>query len=386
MIVLMACCNRIPKTLELAGSLEVKTHLRRWLALCVASLFLTTSPLWGQPGMGPLPIGVTEAREALVRGVVSLPGSVEARTAGIVASEVEGLVTEVVARAGEKVSRGDTLVRLRRETLEIELRGAEADLAEAAARLALATQNRERLAGLFDTGVISRQDYDAAETEAAAWTGRKARAEATAAQLRDRLDRSRVRAPFSGVVIREHCDVGEWIAVGGPVVELVDTSRLEAVANVPEQYFGGISVGDSATVRVTSIPDLEAAGKVTAVIPSADSEARTFPVKVAFDNPGDRMATGMLVTIDLPQGVARSSILIPKDALVTQGKQKSVFVIEGEPGAETATPRPVTTGAGEGEWIAVDGVSAGERVVTRGNERLFPGMPLQIESIEYPAP
>ena len=336
--------------------------------------------------MGPAPIGVTVALEVEMRGLVTLPGTVEARTGGTVASEVEGVVVEVVARAGDRVKRGDTLIRLRRETLEIELRGAKAELAEAEARLDLARRSRERLNGLFDSGVVSRQQLDDAEAENAAWAGRQASAAAAVARIEDQLKRSRVHAPFSGTVTAEHRDVGEWISVGGAVVDLVDTSRLEVIVNVPEQHYGGVTRGDTTTVRITSLPDLDTEGKVAAVIPSADSNARTFPVRVEIENPGDRIAAGMLAEVGLPQGSPETSILVPKDAIVTQGRGRSVFVVEGEPGQETATPRPVTTGVGRGLWVAVTGVEAGERVVTRGNERLFPGVPLQVETVDYPEP
>lgn len=357
----------------------------RWL-LVTAGILCASPPILAQPGMGPTPVGVTRAREALVRSIVTVPGTVEAQTSGTVASEVEGLVVEIVARAGDRVAKGDTLVRMRRTTLEIDLRGARASLSEAEARLELANRNRDRIRGLFEAGVVSRQELDDAEAEATAWNGRQASAAASVARLEDRLDRSRIRAPYSGTVVREHCEVGEWITVGGRVVDLVDTSRLEVVVNIPEQRFGGISVGDEAVVRVTSLPDFEATGVVSAVIPSADAGARTFPVKVKLENAEDRVAAGMLATVGLLQGDATAGTLVPKDAVVRQGNQSIVFVVSETDGQVTAAQRPVRTGAAQGAWVSVMGVEPGERVVTLGNERLFPNVPLQVDEVEYPEP
>ena len=110
---------------------------------------------------------------------------------------------------------------------------------------------------------------------------------------------------------------------------------------------------------------------VRAVVPRADPRSRTFPVKVVIPNPGGDIGVGMLATVRLPVGEATSAVMVPKDALVDGVQGSSVYVIGGD---DTVRPVSVTTGGSQGAWIAVSGgVSPGDRVVTRGNERLRPG-------------
>ncbi len=355
--------------------------------LCLAAFAGGAAAQWG-----PTRVGVTEARSAPVQAAVYLPGSVESRTSAVVASEVSGVVAQLGAREGTFVQRGATLVRLRSEVVLRDRDAAEAQLAEAQARLELAERALQRSMELRDSGVISAQTFDDAETEVGAWQGRADQAKALIARLTTQIDNSVVRAPFAGVVVREHCELGEWVDAGGPVVEMVDPRRLEVVVNVPEQSFSGARIGSSASVLIESLPGLDVEGKITAIIPRADPQSRTFPVKIEIDNPDGKIGAGMSATVIFPSGEPREATVVPKDAVVSQGPQRVVYRVEdGPPDEEGKTSPvaalvPVTMGAGVGEWVEVSGVEPGDSVITRGNERLMPGGPVIPEPVEYAAP
>ena len=343
-------------------------------------------------GWGPAKVGVTAARSAPVQEVVRLAGSVETRTRALVAATVPGLVVEQLAREGDFVRRGTTLVRLLRETLERELEAAQAQLAEARARLDLAQRARTRSRELQASGVISQQQFDGAESEADAWQGRVDQATAEIARLEVVVERSRVRAPFSGIVVREHCQLGEWVATGGPVAEMIDLRNLEVVVNVPQRHFSALREGMQAMVSFDSLPELDVEGTVTAIIPVADAETRAFPVKISIDNNNQRIAIGMSAAVTLPSGQPRQATVVPKDALVSDGQQRLVYRVDpgppGEDGARSwvATAVPVAVGAGIGEWVEVSMITAGDQVITRGNERLLPGAAITTEPTEYDDP
>jgi len=346
-------------------------------------MLATARPLAAQPGQGPAPVGWTEAREHQIRRSVTLSGTVEARRTSVVASEVAGLVVELAVREGDAVRRGQPLVRLRLENLELRMKARQADLVEAQARLELAERTRERRQELFESDVISRERLDDAATELAAWQGRVASLEAEIAQVQDDLERSVVRAPFTGVVVEEHTQVGEWIPVGGPVVALLDVEELEVELDVPERYFARLEPGSPARVTLESLPGTEISGKIGAIIPQADRQSRTFPVKVRFSNRQQRVAVGMLAQVAFPVGEPEPAVLIPKDAVVRSGSRETVYrVTDGR-----VEPVTVTTGAATGPWIAVEGpVHPGDRIVTRGNERLRPGQEIQGKPVAYEPP
>jgi RND family efflux transporter MFP subunit len=349
--------------------------------LAVAGV-LAALPLAAQPGQGPVPVGVTAARSHEMQRSVRLSGNVEARRSSVVASEVEGLVVTLAAREGDFVRRGQTLVELRRRPQELRLEARQAALAEAEARLQLARHTLERSKELFTSEVISRQTLDDAVSELAAWQGRVESLKAEIAQVEDDLERSAVRAPFSGVVVEEHTQVGEWIATGGPVVEMLDVEELEVVLEVPERYFADLRPGTSGRVSFEALPGLVLTGEIGAVIPRADRQARTFPVKVRFPNREHRVAVGMLAQVELPVGEVSPATVVPKDAVVRRGPQELVYRVTGGGTVETVEVR---TGSGDGAWIAVEGpVEPGDRVVTRGNERLRPGQTVEATPVEYP--
>lgn len=333
-----------------------------------------------------MPVGVTEAREAPVASTVSLTGSVISRTNALVASEIAGLVTALEVREGHRVKRGAPIARLRRDNLSLRLDAARAQHRESEARLALAQSSLTRSKELFEAGVISRQAFDNAVSESGAWQGRVDQAKAEIGRLEDDLARSVVRAPFTGVVVSEHCQVGAWLSIGSPVVEMIDLDALEVVVALPERHYAKTRLGATAKVTFSALPDLSIDGTVAALIPRADPQARTFPAKVRISNPSGRIGVGMLATVVLFTGDDSPKTLVPKDAVVRNGANQIVYVVETAGGGNVARLRPVTVGAGIGSWIEVSGVTSGESVITRGNERIMPDMPVTPETVEYTSP
>jgi RND family efflux transporter MFP subunit len=289
----------------------------------------------------------------------------------LVASEVQGLVVELLAREGRSVSRGEALASLRRRPLELRLRAAEAELKEARARRELAATTLERARDLREDLVVSQQDLDDALAEYAAWEGRVERLEATIEDFREDLERSTIRAPFDGVVVAEHVEVGEWVDQGDPVVELVALDRLEVLVNVPERYFAGLSVGEAATLRFEALGGVTLTGHIKAIVPRADPEARSFPVRISLAPEGHAVGVGMLAEVTLAAGESYPAVVVPKDAVVQDGRKTFLFVILEDGTVERRDVRP---GGAAGDRIAIpEALRAGERVVVRGNERLLPG-------------
>ncbi len=352
------------------------------LALLV---LLAAAPTLAQPGgNGPSPVRYTEAIRGEVRPTLELTGTVDSRRTSVVASEVAGKVVSREVREGDRVGRGAPLVRLRRENLRLALESAQAGLEEAVARLEQAETNLARAQQLFEDEVVSRQTLDDALSEQEAWRARVGRLRAEMRQLEDDLERSVIRSPFAGVVVEERTAEGEWLSPGSPVAVVMDTQELEVTVEVPERRVAGVKPGTPVEVTLEAMGGRSVSGSVRAVVPRADPRSRTFPVKVRLPNPGGDIGVGMLATVRLPVGEPTSAVMVPKDALVDGAQGSSVYVI-GED--DTVRPVSVTTGGAEGAWIAVTGgVSAGDRVVTRGNERLRPGARVAGDPLAYDPP
>lgn len=337
---------------------------------------------------GPLSrVSYTEVRQHRVAKRIELPGTVEAPRSSRVAAEVEGVVSRVEAREGQHVKKGAPLVALGTEHVELEIERARADLREAQARLALAKAGLDRAARLHEEEVLSRQQADDARFEHQAWRGRADRLEAEIARLSLDLERAAVKAPFAGVVVMESVELGEWVAKGATVMELVSPYVLEVRVDVPETYFDSLGPGGEAEIRFGSLPHLEVEGTIVSLVPQANASSRTFPLKIRVANPEGRIGVGMLAQVSLPAGAARASTIVPKDAVITRGAQRFVYRLEEEPEGHTVELVPVETGAGFGDWVEIEGpLSPTAKVVTRGNERLRPGERVLAQPLAYPAP
>jgi RND family efflux transporter MFP subunit len=345
------------------------------------AVFVTT-PSWGlAQGRPPSPVRYTEAAAHSVRRDIRLPGTVEAKTSSLVASEVEGLVEGLKAHEGQTVRKGQTLVELRRTHLELDLSAAQAELREAEARLKQAKQNLNRSQELFDSQVLSQGQLDDARYEFDAWTGRSEQLDADIARINLDIERSTVKAPFAGIVVAERTDIGEWVGKGQPVVELMSLYELEVRVEVPERHFRELNPGATATVGFEALPGYEVTGRVSSIVPRASSQARTFPIKIKISNKEGRIGAGMLAEVAFPVGESYQATVVPKDAVITRGDRRFVYLITGE---DTVDMVPVSTGAGVGQWVEVEGsIQPGAKVVTRGNERLSPGQRVQGELLEY---
>ena len=363
------------------------THSARPRALAIALILLLLSA-----GLGPVPaqemppqtVRYTEAREVPVRRTIELPGSVEARYLSEVASEVSGRVEALLGREGKTFTRGEPVVRLNADQLEITRRAYVAQLKEAEARLELAERTLQRSRELFDDDVLPRQNLDNAVSEFHAWQGRVEQFTAQLASVDLDLERSTIRAPFAGTVVAEHVELGEWVAAGSAVLSLLSLADLEVRVEVPERYYSSLDAKARPTVTFASLPGLRLEGIVVAIIPRADPQARTFPVKVAIPNDEGRIGVGMLATVLIPAGDSYRATVVPKDAVITQGEKRFVYRINGENIVEMMS---VTPGDGVGDWIVVRGdVAPGHKVVTRGNERLFPGAAVQGQPQGYALP
>lgn len=354
------------------------------MVLLITVLFLFALP--AVPQMPPSPVGFTEARQHRVTGRLSLPGTVTSNVVSLVASEIGGLVVEYPINEGDAVKKGQLLARLNKRSLELSLAAATAQLKEAEARQKLAERNYQRAEELFESQVFSRSQLDDTLFEFNAWQGRIDNLKAEIARIEYDMERSVIPAPFDGVVVAKHTELGEWLGVGDEVVELLSLEALEVVVDVPEQYYRSVRVGGSASLSFEAIPGRTIRGAITAIIPKADEQARTFPVKVRIPDSAGRIGVGMLAQAQLQGlsagGAAGSATIVPKDAIVRQGPQTLVYLLDGDGGIK---PAPVQTGAGSGAWVEVRGpVKPGDRVITRGNERLMPGQKVRGEEIEYP--
>jgi RND family efflux transporter MFP subunit len=320
-------------------------------------------------------VRVAPVVEEMVSDQITLVGSTEAIARSIIAAEVSGLVEAFPVREGDFVKKGALLARLRSTDLVLQLKAAEAGREKVRSNLLFAEKELSRYTKLKGTNSIAESKYDQALDQYQSLKQELLRTEAEIALLKDDIQRKKVVAPFAGFVAKEQTQVGEWIQVGGPVVSLVDLGRIRIAVDVPERYAVQLSRKSQVRVLVESVSDEAFLGEISAILPEGDLDARTFPVRVELANPGFKIRSGMEARATFSLGTQRNALLIPKDAIVTAGTNRLVFLVA----SSVAQPVPVQViGYYDGN-VAVEGpLKPGDRVVIRGNERLMPGQPVQI--------
>lgn len=360
-------------------------------AAVLVAIALLTPPAEAQGRAAAVGVQAVEPRQL----AETVPVFAEVTTVrdGAVAARVAGNVDIVHVLAGTRVEKGDLLVELNRDLLEILVAQSEAQMAEAVAGISTArvrvdrTQTvLDRIVALRNSNAYSEGRFDdaqsdllEAQSQLAEAIAREKSSEARLSETRYQLERSLITAPFSGVVIEVNTIPGAFIQAGSPVVRLLDTDAFEVTAGVPARYVpfleeGQIMQGQTETGEVL---DLE----LRAILPLEDTATRTRAVRFAAPGLGNlkNVAVGQSLTVRVPVGVAREVLSVPKDALVQARGGWTVFVAaDGK-----AEPRPVTLGVALGDrYEVLSGLAAGDLVVVRGNERLRPGQDIAPNPVE----
>lgn len=352
---------------------------RRWLAvagvLAMAACGGTAdgSEAAAEPDEGfarIINVEVDVLREERFVEQVRLTGVVEADRDVTVAAEESGRVLEVFVERGAQVDEGAPLARLDSELLE-----AQVDQAEAAASLAAETWERRRRLWEED-GVGSELAYLQARADAD-------QSAATLRNLRERLARTVIRAPFAGTVEDRMVEVGSLVAPGTPVARVVDVTPLEVVAGVPERYAPDVKPGALVTVRFDVFPEETFEGRVRFVGSTVDARSRTFPVEVTFPNRSGLVKPEMVANVSVERRAFDGAIVVPQDAVVRVEQGFVVFVVTGSEGEERAEARAVTVRASQANRVAIEGdVAVGERLVVTGQQTLAAGDRVRIVGVD----
>ena len=320
-------------------------------------------------------VKVAEVTQVEISPQVELIGTAQPKLTSMVASDIEGLVEKFPVNEGDFVKKGAVLARLEDTLLQIELKGAKANKADTEAQLSRARADLKRSTKLLATETIADKQFTDNLAEVQSLEARVRRLEAEIEHKQDSIAKKIIRAPFSGFVVKEHTDVGQWVEKGGPIVTLADLSIMEILVEVPERYVPKLVLGASTQISVDALNPERFTGKIAAIIPVGDSASRTFPVKIAVENSNNHIKGGMLCRVSLATGKASTVLAVPKDAVVNMGQSHLIYVVQ----EGVAKPVPVQLGNASDSMIEIKGdIEAGMQVVTRGNERLRPGQPVQI--------
>lgn len=324
------------------------------------------------------PARVTTAvvEERVIVETVALNGSVTAPRTAQLSSDVEGRVTVLPVALGQRVDAGTPLLELDAEEIALQVRSADAELAEARAvrddaRRRLAEANR-----LVEGRNIAGNTLNERETDLAIAEASVARRRAERDRLAVRLERHRLRAPFGGQITRRNVTLGEWAEPGMALLTLIDLEHLTLDFAVSLDLHHRLA---DATLEVR-LPGNDAwlAATPIADVPVDDGASRQFLLRATLDAPL-AMLPGMAVRGRLLIRSERGPS-VPRDALVRRPDGSvSLWLAREEAGQWRAAERRVDPGASHAGRVAVSDIAPGTRVILRGNERLEEGQQLTLD-------
>ncbi|MBD3658060.1 MULTISPECIES: efflux RND transporter periplasmic adaptor subunit [Marinobacter] len=317
----------------------------------------------------PLEIAATRAVTAQWTPAVKAVGSIEAVNGIEVANEVPGVVEEIRFESGDRVSKGDVLIRLNADIDEAALRTRRAEAQ-------LARQEFKRVSDLLPKRAVSQSQYDEAKANFDAATARVNEAEA-------QLGKKVIRAPFDGTLGLRMVDQGEYLATGTAIVEINMLDPIYVDYTLSEKDLPLVATGYDVHASVAALPDEVFNGKVSAINTSVNPETRTVRVRATLANPENKLRPGMFATVMTRQPQDRTVVTVPRTAVSYNTYGDFVFVIEeNDQGELIVNRRTVETGDTRADRVAVlSGLDADQQVVEKGLLRLRAGQKVTIQNV-----
>jgi membrane fusion protein (multidrug efflux system) len=257
-----------------------------------------------EPAASKAPAGETAGAQAAADGTVSATGELMAPVRSELAVRLPGRVGRVLVDEGQRVRRGQPLLQLETEYLELDLRRAEADLARARAAAGDADRDFKRKQDLIGKGSVSQAAYDRSQAAYDAAAAAVGSAEAARDLSRQRLEDAWLRSPIDGVVAEKRTDVGERLGDNSVAFVVVQTSPLKLRFRLPERYLSRVEPGQAVRAQVDPYPGETFTGRLTVVNGVVDTTTRTVGVETEFANRDGRLLPGLFARVELDLGAA----------------------------------------------------------------------------------
>jgi membrane fusion protein, multidrug efflux system len=384
-------CGRISfSRSEISEGDKLSKAVNRTLIIFVAAAILgllaypklKSRPIAGAPGGAPNAGGTPPSGGALPAGMPALPvtamilrpqkldnrisstGTVMANEEVEIRSEMEGKIRHIAFKEGGKVSKGDLLVKIDDKELQ-------ANVLKAQSQRKLAEDNEYRMRMQLKIEAVSQKDYDQALNELNL-------AKAGEQLLRAQLEKTELRAPFSGVVGLKYVSEGALLGASTRITTLQEINPIKVDFSIPGKYAGWVTAGTPITFTVQGSDRLQS-GKVYAVDPKIDPDTRTLHLRALCPNADGTVLPGSFAAVEVPLQVVDSALLIPTEAMTADARGPKVFLYKGG----QATPVMVQAGMRTDSVVQIThGLQAGDTVLTSGLMLIRPGAPISLTHVE----
>ena len=365
----MAHCN-----LSLANPARFNRSRALLLGLSLALAFSACKPKSDENAddkkiEAKIPVEVALVERGAMLASFQGTAALEAEATAQVVSKSSGVILQILVEEGDRVSAGTVLARLENDRQRLSLTQAQANLRKV-------ENDFKRQTELFNRKLIGSDIFERVKFEL-----ETQRASYDIAQLE--LSYTAIRAPIAGMVSQRLVKLGNQIQLGQTLFRIDDFDPLEARVAVPEREMQAIKTGQDVQMLVDAISGQVFTGKVARVSPIVDPKTGTFDVIAQFQDNGAGLRSGMFGRVNIVTAIHPDALLIPRAALLGEGKDAAVFIIDG-----TKVKR-VTLGTGltaDGKVEVLSGLKEGDAVVTLGQNSVREGSEIQVIAQKRPVP
>ena len=301
-------------------------------------------------------------------------GSLRSRQGVMLRPEIGGRVKQIFFNDGQRVRKGQLMVQFEDQLQQ-------AQVAQARAELSIAEANHKRNQELVAQNFISQRSLDESAAALEVSRAKLSLAQAT-------LQRLQVLAPFDGITGLKQINVGDYLKDGADMVNVEDIDAVLLDFRLPERFQARVRAGQKAQLTVDALPGRPFSAIVQAVDPLIEANGRSVGVRGCIDNRQQQLRPGMFARVNAVFGTRENAMVIPEEAIIPQGGRTFVVkVVAGDkPDVRVSERVAVKVGLRQpGKVEILEGLSAGDTVVTAGHQRLQKdGTPVRVVDLSHP--
>lgn len=347
------------------------------LVVCLATSALARRPK-PKPKQVVPSVEVWVVRRTDLRQTITVQGRAAAWREAKLACEVAGVIAKFYHDVGDRVDRNKTLVQLDPANYKRRLAEAKANLDKAKATLTYATLNYRRLAALLRSRVTARSQLDESRSAYLRAQADVGLAKVAVEQAEYNLNKTKVVAPFPGVVLQRYREQGEMVAAGTILIHLADYRQIKIEIGLTEDQVVQVRPGQKVAVTFSVFKDRTFPGEIDVVGAAADADTGIFPVRIKLKNPDWKILPGMIAHARMDGRIIKDIVLVPAEAVIEQFGVAFVYIVNGR----KAKRIPVKLGPAYGERRRIlRGLKAGDKLIVVGQSQLRPDLPVKIVKV-----
>ncbi|KGK00754.1 hypothetical protein ND16A_0238 [Thalassotalea sp. ND16A] len=316
-------------------------------------------------------VSIETAKMEQVQPRVWLPGNVVSRMNAPISAEQTGQLLWIVD-IGSEVQQGDVIARIDNRNLKLLMAQQQAQSKQSQANVEYLSKQKQRLLTLSETNNTAVSELERTEKDLLVAENEVIAKQMQVQQTQLAIEKTEIKAPFSGFISERFAHVGELISIGRPMVVLVDPNDLDITVAAPIAIAPFLQSGAKVAVKwqdqLIELP-------IRTWSRSGEQSSRTFSVRLAATNLA--LLSGTAVSVSLPKQNPAEALLVPRDALLLRQRDTFVLTVDEDLVVKKVN---VSVGQGQGHWVSVSGaINAGDSVVVRGGERLQDGQSVRID-------